>query len=125
MKIDHIGIAVRSLEKSVFFWENLLDTTPRIEKVEAEGVRVAIFKLESGRIEFLEPISEETPVGKFIRRHGEGVHHIALAVDDVNGFKKKNPSYSYLYPEARNGSESILMNFLHPGTTGGGFSSKS
>ena len=84
MKIDHLGIAVRSIADSLTFYRDALGFDPgRTETVEDQGVHVALLPAGESRIELLEPFSEETPVGRFIAKRGEGLHHICYEVSDL------------------------------------------
>lgn len=82
-KIDHVGMAVRSIEEARGFWEALGLEVTGIEEVEAEGVRVAMIPCGESRIELLEPTREDSPVARFLERRGEGIHHVCLGSDDV------------------------------------------
>ena len=83
-KIDHIGIAVKSIEEALpFYVEQLHLELEGIEKVESEQVKVAFLRIGESRIELLEPTSEYSPIYKFIEKRGEGIHHIALGVNDI------------------------------------------
>ena len=84
MKIDHLGIAVRSISDSLAFYREALGLElAGTETIEDQGVHVALLPVGQSRIELLEPFSEETPVGRFIARRGEGLHHICYEVEDL------------------------------------------
>ena len=117
MKIDHIAIAVRSISDSLgFYHESLGLELAHQEAVENQGVNVALLSVGESRIELLEPFSEETPVGRFIARRGEGLHHICYEVDDLNSkldeLKSRGVRLLEGYP--RRGAEGKLVAFLHP-----------
>jgi methylmalonyl-CoA/ethylmalonyl-CoA epimerase len=83
-RIDHLGIAVRSIEQAQRFYQ-ALGLTALKEEEEDEGVRSVIIPLGESRLRLLEPLDKTTPVGKFLEQHGEGLHHLALHVDDISG----------------------------------------
>lgn len=122
MKIDHLGIAVRSISDSLAFYRDALGLElSGTESVEDQGVRVALLPVGESRIELLEPFSEETPVGRFIARRGEGLHHICYEVEDLSGkldeFRARGVRVLDGYP--RRGAEGRLVAFLHPSSAGG------
>ncbi len=83
MKIDHIGIAVKSIEKSKQFYEALGLEVSHIEVVEEQGVKTAFLKIGESNIELLEPLNESSPVFKFLEKRGGGIHHIAIEVKNI------------------------------------------
>src|SRR5918911_3812571 len=84
MKIDHLGIATRGLDEAVAFWRDALGLeVTATEEVSEQGVRVAMLPIGETRVELLEPLSEASPVAKFLEKRGAGVHHIAVRVDDI------------------------------------------
>lgn len=84
MKIDHVAIAVESIDKALEFYRDSLGLElERIEEVEEQGVRAAFLVCGESRIELLEPLREDSPVGKFLRKAGEGIHHIAISTGEV------------------------------------------
>jgi len=122
MKIDHLGIAVRSIPDSLTFYRDALGfELARTETVEDQGVHVALFPAGESRIELLEPFSEETPVGRFIARRGEGLHHICYEVDDLasklDELRSRGLRLLEGYP--RLGAEGKLVAFLHPASAHG------
>lgn len=120
--IDHVGIAVRSLEVALPVWSALLGSEPAgREEIPAEGVRVAFFGEGAGRVELLEPIGPETAVGRFLDRHGPGVHHVCLAVDDVEEAARRaaDRGLELLDPGVRRGAGGHRVAFFHPRSTGG------
>jgi len=82
--IDHLGIAVKSIAQTRRFYESLGLSVEHLEDVEHEGVRTAMIPVGESRIELLEPLAEETVVGKFLAKRGEGLHHIAIHVDNIS-----------------------------------------
>lgn len=124
-EIDHIGIAVRSLEETLHFYRDTLGcSVVGKEKVVAEGVQVAMLPMgdaESGsRIELLEATSNESVVARFIEKRGPGLHHIALRVDDLPAMAERLKSQGCrLLNEPRQGAGGHTYIFVHPGSTGG------
>jgi methylmalonyl-CoA/ethylmalonyl-CoA epimerase len=122
MKIDHLGIAVRSISDSLAFYRDALglELAGR-ETVDDQGVNVALLSVGESRIELLEPFSEETPVGRFITRRGEGLHHICYEVDDLvsrlDELRSRGARLLEGYP--RCGAEGKLVAFLHPASAHG------
>ena len=122
MKIDHLGIAVRSISDSLYFYREALGLElSATETVEDQGVRVALLPVGESRIELLEPFSEDTPVGRFIARRGEGLHHICYEVDDlasrISDLRSRGVRLLDGYP--RRGAEGKLVAFLHPASAHG------
>ena len=122
MKIDHIGIATRELNDALALWQDALgleiDST---ETVAEQGVRVAMLPIGETHIELLEPLSEDSPVGKFLEKRGPGIHHVAIEVNDIRAslaeLKKKG---ARLIDEApRRGAGGCLVAFVHPASTNG------
>ena len=122
MKVDHIGIAVKDLQDTLNLYKKILDNSEvQIEEVPTEKVRVAMIPLGDTRIELLEPMSDESAIAKFIKEKGEGVHHIALAVEDIKASigKLSAEGLRVLYPEPRPGSHGKMITFVHPKSTRG------
>jgi methylmalonyl-CoA/ethylmalonyl-CoA epimerase len=122
MKIDHLGIAVRSISDSLAFYREALGLDMEgTEKVENQGVHVALLSVGESRIELLEPFSEETPVGRFIAKRGEGLHHICYEVDDLasklDDLRSRGVRLLEGYP--RRGAQGKLVAFLHPASAHG------
>jgi len=122
MKIDHLGIAVRSINDSLRFYRDALGISPHgTERVEDQGVTVALLPMGESRIELLEPFAEDTPVGRFIAKRGEGIHHVCYEVEDLGSkleeMKLKGVRVLDGYP--RRGAEGKLVAFLHPATASG------
>lgn len=120
--IEHLGIAVKSLETAIPYWEQLLGTKCyNIETVAEQKVKTAFFKIGQTKIELLEPMSEDSPVGKFIEKKGEGVHHIAFAVNDLPAAlaKAENDGIQLIDKAPRGGAEGLNIAFLHPKSTFG------
>ena len=122
MKIDHLGIAVRSISDSLAFYRDALGLeAAETENVDDQGVKVALLPIGESRIDLLEPFSEETPVGRFIARRGEGLHHICYEVDDLasklDELRSRGVRLLDGYP--RRGAEGKLVAFLHPASAHG------
>ena len=119
--IEHIGIAVRSIEEQLPYYEEILGLKCyNIETVEDQKVKTAFFKVGQTKIELLEPTSEDSTIAKFIENRGEGVHHIAYA---TNGIKKAlakadEKGVQLIDKEPRKGAEGLNIAFLHPKSTG-------
>jgi len=120
-EIDHLGIAVKSLAQAKKFYEQLgLKPMPE-ETVEAEQVRLSMVPVGESRIELLEPMSADSPVGKFLAKRGEGLHHVALHVDDLSGTveRLKASGTRLISDEIKVGAGGHLYVFVHPSSAGG------
>jgi methylmalonyl-CoA/ethylmalonyl-CoA epimerase len=120
-KIDHIGIAVRSIEESRRMYETLGLQVSFIEDIPIDGVRVAMIECGETHIELLEPLSEDSPVAKFLEKRGPGIHHVCLASDDVRSddARVRAAGYDVLRPEPTLGAGGCWVQFVHPKSTGG------
>lgn len=121
-KIDHVGIAVNSLEEAVPLWREILGEPPAgREEVEGEQVRVAFFGEGAGRVELLEPTGPDSAVARHLERRGEGVHHVCLRVDDLEAAvgRAVDAGAELIPPGVREGAGGHRVAFLHPRTTGG------
>lgn len=120
--IDHIGIAVADLEAGKALYSKIftIDTFYE-ETVEEFGVMIASFVLNGVRIELTAPLGDDTPIGKFLAKHGEGIHHIAFRSSniqsDLDTLKSKDIQLVHEMP--RDGAHNMLIAFLHPSSTGG------
>ena len=122
MKIEHIGVATRSLDDSLKFWRDALGLeVTHTEVVEEQGVRVAMLPVGEPRIELLEPTHADSPVAKFLEKRGAGIHHIAVRVDDIRAtLQSLKESGARLIDESpRVGANGCLVAFVHPATAGG------
>jgi methylmalonyl-CoA/ethylmalonyl-CoA epimerase len=120
-EIDHLGIAVKSLTQARKFYEQLgLKPMPE-ETVEAEQVRLSMVPVGQSRIELLEPTSEDSPIAKFLAKRGEGLHHVALHVDDLSGTveRLKANGTRLISDEIKVGAGGHLYVFVHPSSAGG------
>lgn len=121
-KIEHIGIAVKNLEKSNALFASLLGKPHyKIEEVESEGVKTSFFEVGPNKIELLEGTSENSPISKFIEKKGEGIHHIAFAVDNIleEVERLKKDGFIVLNEIPKKGADNKLVVFLHPKSTNG------
>ncbi|WP_298478394.1 methylmalonyl-CoA epimerase [uncultured Maribacter sp.] len=121
-KIEHIGIAVKSLEKSNDLYEKLLGTPSyKEEEVVSEGVKTSFFKTGPNKIELLEATKEDSPIAKFIAKKGEGIHHIAFEVEDIVAeiARLKAEGFIVLNDVPKKGADNKLVAFVHPKTTNG------
>lgn len=121
-KIEHIGIAVSNLEESNRLFSKLLGKPPyKIEEVASEGVRTSFFEVGGVKIELLEAMSEDSPIARFISKKGEGVHHLAFAVDDVssNMATHQTNGFTLINKKPRDGADNKKIAFLHPKSTNG------
>ncbi|MBY6051301.1 methylmalonyl-CoA epimerase [Cytobacillus firmus] len=121
-KVDHIGIAVRSIDEALpFYTETLKLEFLGLEEVDSQGVKVAFIKAGETKIELLEPTSEESPIAKFIEKRGEGLHHVALGVDSIQERinEMKEQGIRMLQDEPKIGAGGAHVAFMHPKSTGG------
>ena len=116
MKIDHIAIAVNNLEESAKIYKEALGLDSiEFETVETEGVKVAILHLENGRIELMQPTNENSPIQKFLEKKGQGLHHLALETDDINGEVSRMETCGIQFlGKIRPGSAGTKVTFIHP-----------
>ena len=121
-KIEHIGIAVRSIETSNMIFEKLLGTPSyKTEEVTSEGVLTSFFRIGASKIELLEATREDSPIAKFIEKRGEGIHHIAFDVADIHAEMRRlqGEGFVLLNAEPKHGADNKLVCFLHPKGTNG------
>jgi len=122
MKLEHIGIAVKSLKDSEELFTRLLGKSPyKMEEVESEGVKTSFFQTGEPKVELLESAGEDSPIGKFIAKRGEGIHHLAFRVEDilVEMDRLKQSGFRLLTEEPKPGADNKLVCFLHPKDTNG------
>jgi len=120
--IEHIGIAVKDLSVSIPVFEKLLGTKCyAIEEVKDQNVRTAFFQIGQVKIELLESTSVDGPIGSFIEKKGEGIHHIAFAVENTDNAiaEAKEEGFKVIDKKSRKGAEGLNIGFLHPKSTGG------
>ncbi|WP_396636301.1 methylmalonyl-CoA epimerase [Maribacter sp. R77961] len=121
-KIEHLGIAVKDLEASNLLFEKLLGVAPyKEEEVASEGVRTSFFMNGPNKIELLESTTADGPIAKFLAKKGEGVHHVAFAVEDIKAEIKrlKEEGFTILNETPKKGADNKWVAFVHPKTTNG------
>ncbi|MFW9848483.1 MAG: methylmalonyl-CoA epimerase [Candidatus Thorarchaeota archaeon] len=121
-KIDHIGIAVKSLDEALPYYRDVLGLEyTGTEVVEEQKVRVAFLKIGESQIELLEPTSEDSPIAKFLESRGGGIHHIAVHTNDIDGdlAKHREQDLRLIDNEPRMGAHNTRIAFVHPKSTSG------
>ena len=121
-KIEHIGIAVKNIEESNILFEKLLGVPSyKSEEVESEGVLTSFFQTGTNKIELLMATNSESPIAKFLEKKGEGIHHIAFDVDDINSEieRLKNEGFVLINDVPKKGADNKWVVFLHPKNTNG------
>ncbi|WP_090992276.1 methylmalonyl-CoA epimerase [Pedobacter insulae] len=121
-KIEHIGIAVKNLTKSIDIYQRLLDADCyKTELVASEHVNTAFFKTGENKVELLEATSPESAIAKFIEKKGEGIHHIAFAVDDIieEMERLRKEGFVLLNEQPKKGADNKMVCFVHPKDTSG------
>ena len=120
--IEHLGVAVKSIEEQLPYYEQILGVKcHHIEEVADQKVRTAFFKIGQTKIELLEPASEDSTIAKFIEKLGEGIHHIAFAVSDIQNTldEMEAKGVQLIDKTPRKGAEGLSIAFLHPKSTHG------
>ena len=119
--VDHIGIAVQSIEEARLFYEAMGLEVTEIEEVESEGVRVAMIPCGESRIELLEATRADSPIAKFLETRGPGMHHLCFRTDDVNDddAKLRDAGMRVLREQPSPGAEGAMVQFVHPKSSGG------
>ena len=120
--IEHIGLAVNNLDKDAPFWKHVLKISHKgTEVVEDQGVTTDIYDTGRGKVELLEALGENTAVGKFLKNHGPGMHHVCFEVDDINNAinELKESNIHVLSDIPTTGAEGYKVVFIHPKSTGG------
>ena len=120
-KIEHIGIAVKDLNEAVERFSKLLNTSPyKTEKVESEGVSTVFFETGESKVELLESTDPNGPIGKYISKKGEGIHHIAFDVDDIQSEMERLKGEGFdVIGDIREGADNKLVCFIHPKSANG------
>jgi len=122
LKIEHIGIAVNSLEEANAKYEKLLGRAPyKTESVESEGVNTSFFQLGESKLELLEASKENSPIKRFLDKNGEGMHHIAFEVQDIHAEidRLAGEGFELIGDGPKAGADNKLVCFFHPKSTGG------
>jgi methylmalonyl-CoA/ethylmalonyl-CoA epimerase len=120
--IEHIGIAVKNLDESIRYYESLLGTPCyKIEEIEEQKVKTAFFQVGQTKIELLESTDPEGPIGKFLEKKGEGIHHLALAVENASDAlnEAEKQGLMLIDRQSRKGADGMNIGFLHPKSTHG------
>ncbi len=121
-KIEHIGIAVKDIEASNALFEALLGSPAyKMEEVASEGVRTSFFKSGPNKIELLEATNADSPIAKYLDKKGEGIHHIAFDVADIEAemARLREAGFTLLNEVPKRGADNKLVAFVHPKTAGG------
>ncbi|MCB9188654.1 MAG: methylmalonyl-CoA epimerase [Flavobacteriales bacterium] len=121
-KIEHLGIAVKDISASNELFSKLLNTTPyKEESVESEGVITSFFKIGESKIELLQATHAESPIAKFIEKKGEGIHHIAFNVEDIDQEieRLQKEGFEMIHKTPKKGADNMMIAFLHPKSTNG------
>lgn len=121
-KIEHLGIAVKDIEKSNELFTKLLGKPPyKSEEVESENVITSFFQTGESKIELLQATSEDSAIAKFIEKKGEGIHHIAFAVEDIYAEieRLKEEGFQMIHDKPKEGADNKLIAFLHPKASNG------
>ncbi len=121
-KIEHLGIAVKELAKSIPLFEQLLNTPCyKTEEVASEGVNTAFFQVGDSKVELLEASKPDSPIAKFLDKKGEGIHHIAFDVENIEAEMKRLQALGFelLNETPKRGADNKLVCFLHPKSTNG------
>jgi methylmalonyl-CoA/ethylmalonyl-CoA epimerase len=121
-KIEHLGIAVKELTKSIRLFEQLLNTPCyKTEEVASEGVNTAFFQVGDSKVELLEATKADSPIAKFIEKKGEGIHHIAFDVENIEAEMRRLAALGFelLNETPKRGADNKLVCFLHPKSTNG------
>ncbi|MBP6458966.1 MAG: methylmalonyl-CoA epimerase [Crocinitomicaceae bacterium] len=121
-KIEHLGIAVSDLNSSIALYEQLLNTTCyKTEEVESEGVRTAFFQVGECKIELLEATNPESPIAKYLAKQGQGIHHIAFEVEDIEAELERLRALDFvlIHEIPKRGADNKRIAFLHPKSTNG------
>ena len=121
MKIDHIAIAVNDVEESAKVYQQALGVNNvEFETVESEGVKIAIIELENGRIELMQPTNDSSPIKKFLDKKGQGLHHLALDTDNIEGEVERMEGCGIQFlGKVRPGSAGTKVTFIHPKSLNG------
>jgi len=120
--IDHVGIAVKSIDGALKFWETSLGIKcTGVEEVAEQKVKTAFLPIEDSEVELLEPTADDSPVAKFLEKKGEGVHHLAIRVDDLEKAlsELKTQGVRLIDERPRKGAGGAMIAFVHPSAAGG------
>ena len=121
-KLEHIGIAVKNIDTANRLFANLLGREPyKVEEVESEGVRTSFFEISGVKIELLEATRDDSPIAKFIEKRGEGIHHLAFEVKNMEQSLElyQQKGFELINPVPKKGADNKMICFLHPRSTQG------
>jgi methylmalonyl-CoA/ethylmalonyl-CoA epimerase len=121
-KIEHLGIAVDSIEESLKMYESLLGTSCyKLESVESEGVKTAFLQIGESKIELLEATNVDSPIAKFLSKKGKGIHHIAFETDNIEDELERliAQGFELIHQTPKDGADNKRIAFLHPKSTDG------
>ena len=121
-KVEHIGIVVKDLTNANALFEKLFNQSHyKLEEVESEGVSTSFFKVGDTKIELLQAMQPDSPIAKFIEKRGEGIHHIAFEVDDIQSEMERLQAegFELIHTEAKDGADNKKICFIHPKNTNG------
>ena len=119
-KIEHLGIAVTDINESLRVFESLLGTSCyKVEEVVSEGVKTAFLQVGESKIELLEATNPDSPIAKYLEKRGQGIHHIAFEVDNIQTEIERllNEGFVLIHESPKNGADNKLIAFLHPKST--------
>ena len=121
MKFDHVGVAVKSVDQMLAIYGKIGDFQVKRTEVPGQKARIAMLSAGETSVEFLEPTSEDSTLAKFIRERGEGLHHIAFELDDIEKTTEelKMRGFRFIYDKPADGKFGSRVNFIHPKSTGG------
>jgi len=121
LKFDHVGIAVKSIDQTLAIYSKMGDFEIKRTEVEGQKVKIALLRAGETSVELLEPSSEESRLAKFLRDKGEGLHHIAFAVDDIEASMAllREQGFRFIYDRPADGKFGSRVNFIHPRSAGG------
>jgi len=121
MKFDHVGVAVKSVDQMLAIFGKIGDFDVKKTEVPGQKARITMLRAGETSVEFLEPTSEDSTLAKFIRERGEGLHHIAFEVDDIEKSTQelKERGFRFIYDKPADGKFGSRVNFIHPKSTGG------
>ena len=121
-KIEHLGIAVDSIEESLKMYESLLGTSCyKLESVESEGVKTAFLQIGESKIELLQATNSDSPIAKFLSKKGKGIHHIAFETDNIEDEIERllAQGFELIHQTPKDGADNKRIAFLHPKSTDG------
>jgi methylmalonyl-CoA/ethylmalonyl-CoA epimerase len=120
-KLDHIGIAVEDLDAAIETYRNLGFEVESVEDIPAYGVKVAFLPMESGSVELVQPVNDDSAIAKYLEKKGQGIHHLCFEVEDIRAelARLAAAGVQLVDKEPRPGAHGTLVAFLHPKSTGG------